>query len=335
MEVFIYTSQTAHGIIVIVDNLVKAFQRKGVACSHITSLKDRSKDDIIIPYGIKEATEVIRKGFKPHIAFLADAISLGYLNKIKHYLCIGHVFNYDFWYSIYGYLRYSQSEKMVSNYYKYIILVSNLDIEYMKKKYTQSKCNYICAPNGAPSIGEIKPHVKSDFFRLGILSPWGTRQTFEESNWFVKHYFVKYHQEHPDVILKIAGRGSLSNRFKGLPGVEVIGEVDNLADFFANIDVFVSSNPKGCGILNRVLDAFMYRVPVLGHKASFSGFPNSDDICYKFKDYQSFNKAVSKIIGDPDEASKRVELATNYVLKHHDWERNYKELISKLDIFSV
>lgn len=335
MNVFIYTSQTAHGIIVIVDNLVQAFKKKGVECTHITHLDGISKNDIVIPYGIKEATEIIGGGFKPQVAFLADAISLGYLNKIKHYLSIGHIFNYDFWYCIYGYLRYSHSEKKVSQYYKDIIFVSERDIEYMKQKYTQSTCNYICAPNGAPSIGEIKPHVKSSVTRLGILSPWGTRQTFEESNWFVTQYFDKYHKEHPDVILKIAGRGPLSNRFKGLPGVEIIGEVDDLADFFANIDVFVSSNPKGCGILNRVLDAFMYRVPVLGHEASFSGFPNSDDICYKFKDYQSFNENLSKLITDPTEASKRVELAVNYVSKYHDWEKNYKELISKLDIFCV
>ena len=85
MKIFIYTGQKNHGIIVIVENLVKAFSRKGVECIHITSLNGRCKDDIIIPYGVKESNELLERGFRAIACFMADAITLGYINKIKFY----------------------------------------------------------------------------------------------------------------------------------------------------------------------------------------------------------------------------------------------------------
>ena len=138
------------------------------------------------------------------------------------------------------------------------------------------------------------------------------------------------HSKHTNTVLKLAGRGRKINRFQNQEGIEVLGEVKDLADFFANIDVFISSNPKGCGILNRVLDAFMYKVPVLGHVASFSGFPSSDGICYKFNNYCTFESALEYITTNRTDAWKRVEKAIEYTKENNNWERNYQELVEKL-----
>lgn len=330
MEIFIYTSQTAHGIIVIVDNLVNAFQRKGVVCSHITTLNGRSVDDIIISYGVKEANEVLQKGFRPFATFMADAITLGYRNKIAFYLRHLHFFHYDFFYSLYGYMRYRRQERNVARTYKNAIFVSDEDIKYFKENYSNSNCHYYCVANGAPEVDNVKEHVSSSVFRIGLLSQWGLKSLYEESNWFVRSYWKRYYKTHKNCKLVVAGRGQYSKKLASLPGVDVVGAVPDLADFFANIDVSLLLCPKGCGILNRVLDSFMYRVPVVGYEASFSGFPDSDAICFKFKDYRSFELIMDKIIDDGNDAIERAKKAYEYVRKNHNWENNYTELVESL-----
>ena len=109
-----------------------------------------------------------------------------------------------------------------------------------------------------------------------------------------------------------------------------MGEVPSLSDFFSEIDIFITSNPKGCGILNRVLDAFVYHVPVLGHENSFSGFPDSDKICYKFTSYKSFEAVMTSLTNNLDEAHERADNAILYVKDNHNWERNYNDLIEEI-----
>lgn len=330
MKVFIYTGQKAHGIIVIVENLVKAFCRKGVDCSHITSLNGRNKDDIIIPYGVKESNELLNKGYRPIACFMADAITLGHINKIKFYLRIGHFFHHDFLYSIYGYLRYTPQEKKVVENYKNAVFVAQRDIDFLKEKYPHAGVNYLCVPNGGPSIKEARKATVSDKFRIGLLSAWGANNVYEESNWFVKKYWPKYHQKHKNAILKIAGRGEYCWKFKDTPGAEVLGEVSDLAEFFANCDVSLLLCPKGCGILNRVLDSFAYQIPVIGYEASFTGFPDSDDVCYKFNSYDSFEEVMERIMNNPEEARDKTAKAIAYANERFNWERNYDDLTEEL-----
>lgn len=329
MKIYIYARQKAHGIKVIVENLKEAFLRKGIDSEIIDTISERNKDDIIIPYGVKEANDIINSGNSCKIAFSADAITLGFQNKIKHYLRIGHVFNYDFIYSIYAYLRYSPLEKRMIRFFDKCIFVSPVDINYMISKTKENKEKFLYAQNGIYIPNEIQ-HNKFTKFRIGILSPWVSKQITEESRWFIVNYFKKYSKENENVELILAGRGPRIRQFEGLHNVKVIGEVDSLEDFFSNIDIMISSNPKGCGILNRVLDSFAYKVPVLGVPGSFTGFPNSDNCYYTFNNYTEFRSVLNKIIERKEEL---IEIANNayvYITKNNNWNLIYDKLVDKI-----
>ena len=85
MNYYVYNTQKANGVKVIVQNLIKGFERRGITCQEVKSLANCNKNDIVIPFGVKESMEVYKKGFNPSLALLVDAISLGYKNKIKFY----------------------------------------------------------------------------------------------------------------------------------------------------------------------------------------------------------------------------------------------------------
>lgn len=329
MDIYIYSRQHAHGIVVIVNNLIEAFKRKGFECERIESLEGRTSNDFIIPYGVMEANELIDSGLPTRVSFPADAITLGYRNKIKFYLKINHFMNYDFFYSIYAYLKYRPKEKKMIDSYETNILVSPVDIKYFKENFNKSDEKYRYITNGI-ELNEIADRTKSQEFRIGILSPWQSRQIYEESNWFIKKYFCKYVKTHTNVKLYIAGRGPRCKEFEGMQNIKVLGEVSSLNDFFSNIDVMISSNPKGCGILNRVLDSFAYKVPVCGIDASFTGFPNSDNCYFSFTDYKSFCEVMDEMMNHPEELDLKSRNAYEYIKANNDWKVLYDDLISEI-----
>jgi glycosyltransferase involved in cell wall biosynthesis len=248
------------------------------------------------------------------------------LNKIKHYLRVGHFFHKDFLYSIYAYLRYSLYEKQIVKRYQKVVLVSQTDIDYLRRGEDKNK--FICLRNGLNIPQFVSKKTTSNLFRIGILSVWDSFQSNEENRWFLKKYVPKYVKNHPDVEFILAGRGSRIHEYISVPGVKVIGEIDSLDTFFSNIDVLLSPNPKGCGILNRVLDAIAYKTPVIGHTGSFSGFKGMEKGFMSFDDYDSFCTVVEKIKNKDLQASL-VSESYKFALEYFNWEKNYKEFIDQ------
>ena len=328
MRIAIYTRPTqAYGILIIIEHLIAASNNMGVPCRHITSLQDAVPDEVVIPYGTLETVEMIERGKKPILSLLVDAISLGAKNKVCFYTRVGHIWHKDYIGSFLRFIKWHFLDKKIVNNTDCIMLVSANDGEYLKR--FNPDANIMVCPNGVNNA-VLKPHIPSEKFRLGILSSWSNENTYEENNWFVQKYFKRYAKTHSGVELILAGRGRLIERLQGLPHVSVMGEVDDLADFFANIDLFVAVNPKGCGILNRCLDAFVYQVPVIGCKGAFSGFTYMKDSFLSFNTYQQFVEATERLKNDVNLRQTLVENALREVEKNNDWEKNLGGLIDKI-----
>lgn len=314
----------SYGISVIVNNLLKFSNSLGVMMDCVDSLDGISKDDAVVPYGPKESKELIDFGYNTNCCLLIDAISLGYLNKIKHYIKSRHVFHKDFLYSIYGYIRYSAYEKKIVKKYNKIILVSQTDIDYLQNKNNKDK--FICLKNGINIPQIVSKKSKSEKFRIGILSSWASFQSNEENRWILKKYVPKYIATHSNVEFILAGRGKWIHEYSSIPGVKVVGEINSLDDFFSNVDVFLSSNPKGCGVLNRILDAIAYKTPIIGHEKSFSGFRGMEKGFVSFADYNSFCKAIDKV-KEKDVQASLVSEAYKFAHDNFDWKTNYDNFI--------
>lgn len=330
MKVYYYVPEfNANGVRVITYNLGNALKRKGVVCEVVDSLSDVTDDSLVIPGGVKNGINAIKNNLDTEIIILGDAISLGYLNKIIFYLKEGHVFNKDFVYSIYAYLRYKKEEKLVIDKYKKVVMFSQTDVEYLKKAF-KTKCQFIVVPNGANFPESVPPRPHNERIKVGILSSWGSFQSFEENNWFIKKYWRKFAKSHPNYELVLCGRGPYIRKFDSNNSVKVLGEVESLYDFFGGIDVFLTVNPKGCGILNRVLDAIAFEVPIVGIKASFSGFQDSAGIYTEFHDYNSFVDAMDFVSNHYEECILKAKQAVEYAKMHNDWENNYNKLVDNI-----
>lgn len=324
-----YTSTQSFGVSVIIQRFLRKCEENGVNCIPITDLKKVTYGDLIIPYGIMEAWYLKRRGFDCDCVFLVDAISLGFYNMIQFLLKKGRIFNKEFIYSSLAYFKYRFEERVIVNKAKQIMVVSDTDAEYLKK-ISGSTSEFLVIPNGA-TLPEITIKTKCNHLRVGILSSWSSQRTLEENEWFIDGYFNKIRNEIPDIELILAGRGALIYKFENLPNIRVIGEVDDLNDFFKDVDVFLSVNPKGCGILNRVLDAFAYRTAVLGIKNSFSGFTYMSNNSYlSFSTYKEFRDRLIALSKDINLRESLINNAINDIKLYNNWDVNYNLFINKL-----
>lgn len=331
MKIFYYPPPYSYGAKVIVNNFKDACARAGLDYSLLKDLNDYDpREGIIVPQGVKNGIEILNRGYCSTFILLGDAMSLGYLNKVKFYFRIGHIFNKDFFYSIYGYLRYKREDHRIVRNFRDVVLYSQTDVIYLKKSFPKATCRFHCVPNGIYNIDNFIQKSPTDQLVLGLMSSWGSFQSYEENNWFIRKYFNRYVKSHPHVKLVVAGRGGYTKKLHGLTNVEVVGEVGELGDFFTKIDFFLSVNPKGCGILNRVLDSIVYRVPVIGNSASFSGFHDSESIFLRFNSYDSFCDVLDYAASHRTEMKVMAEKAYAYALKNNDWKCNYDYLVDRI-----
>lgn len=331
-KIYLYYSATSSfGVNVIIDQFLKACERNSIICRPITSLDNISKDNYIIPYGIMEAWEMRNKGYLLDTVFLVDAISLGFINMVRFLLKKGRVFNWEFRHSLLAFIKYRYEEYIISKESNKVMVVAKADADYLRR-ISKSNAKFIVVPNGA-NFPEKNEKVKGIGLRLGILSSWSSPRALEENKWFLDTYFPKFAKRHPDVKLYLAGRGPLINVFKDREQVEILGEVNELNEFFSRIDIFLSVNPKGCGILNRVLDAFAHKTAVVGIKPSFSGFDYMQDGSYlSFSDYKGFEESIEKLGNDAALRERIQNTAFAEINKHNQWDANYNKLIEQIGL---
>lgn len=328
MHIALYTRPTnSYGVLVIVDNIIKVGLRRNIVCRHITSLADAKEDEVILPYGTLETIEMIKAGKTPILSLLVDAISLGVRNKFWVYTKTFQICNIDYIYSLLRIFKWGYLDRRIAKTVKNVMVVSETDGNYMKQ--INKRLNVIVCPNGITE-SVYKPHVPSNKLRLGILSSWNSIGSYQENNWFLRSYYPRFAKLNPNVELVIAGRGAYANRLRDLPQVRVLGEVENLADFFCNIDIFLSVNPKGCGILNRCLDAFVHKVPVIGHKGSLTGFTYMQDSFLSFNTYNEFVLAVKRLSNEDGLSARLVDNAYREVVAHNNWDNNIGYLLDQI-----
>lgn len=316
------------GISVILNNLGESLLRHNVESKQVDDISILPSDAVIWPYGPRESYELMATGRPLDLCLLIDYYSFGCKNKFFFYLRNGCWSYRDLYYSVFSYFRYHNREMAIIKAYKKVVLVSQKDIDALKKDTGEDK--FLLLRNGVCLDRKIK-QTNSVNLRLGIISHW-TKVSVDETRWFVNGIFPHLESMYPNIKLIIAGKGDqelAKKYFANKSNVEFIGEVEELDTFFANLDIYVATVPKGCGVLNKVLDAFSYKVFTIGIPASFSGFSDLKDGYIECKETSDYINAIDTYLNNYDMIRNYVANAFTYISKYHNWDVNYDEFVQK------
>lgn len=326
----------ATGIKVIIKNIQKNLE--GVDIQVESDINKALEYDVILPYGVLASYDVYKRDkSKCSLSLMVDAESLTNISKFHYLVNKSRVVPFKERYKeLLRYFLHLYMEHRIFKSYEKILLVSYYDKTYFEKniltKYYADKI--VVVPNGVIIPAKKKnQREKDNFIVLGFLSEWwnANNDLTYERKCFLEYVWKDAVKANPKLKLVMCGRGMSEKQkeiFKKYPNVEGIGEVDDLNEFYDQIDASIIINVKHAGILNKALDSFAYKCPLIGEKHNFWAFKNIPKCFYTYSDGYSLAESAKIIVENKKEVSEKVEKAFRYIKDYHNWDNNYKPLVN-------
>lgn len=315
----------AYGVRVIVDKLQQYYN--GTIVHDIDSIPSTER---IVPYGLLESYKLSKHSKNLSISVLVDAYSLGQLSNLKEFIKYRYI---PFAYTIKHLLRFVKYlfyEYCILKKYKTVILVSYGDLEYYKRNWiTRRYADKVkIIQNGVSIPDNMQFHKKENKFVVGCLSAWTGGQAFYNLKVFLNEVWLRIPKEYSCSLL-IAGRGlteEMKSYISNFDNINIMGEVSDLSEFYKQVDASLVPMFKKCGIINRVLDGFSYKVPVITRPENLLAFCKLPDCAYEYTDIDSFLACIDQLVSNPEASISKTEQAFEYIKKYHDWDVNYMSL---------
>jgi len=124
-----------------------------------------------------------------------------------------------------------------------------------------------------PSVANARPVAEraSRGLCLGSVGTMTWQPNRWGMDWFVRDVWPLVRQRVSAARIRLAGRGSEDLPYDGVGGVERVGMVDDLIDFYDDVDVFVAPVRGGGGIKIKVMDAAARGLPVVTTSSGVEG----------------------------------------------------------------
>lgn len=124
----------------------------------------------------------------------------------------------------------------------------------------------------------------------------------------------------PDARLRLVGRADgMLDELGCVPGVELVGEVQDVAPELAQADIMVAPIRFGSGTRLKIIEAFAHRIPVVSSSLGAEGLDAVHDESIVLADsHEAFAAACLALHQDPRRAAALADAA------HDLWERRYR-----------
>lgn len=203
------------------------------------------------------------------------------------------------------------------------LIVANSKATGKALKVPQDKVRVIYNAVEEKQIGEVKPHNQLTIGMAGRINRWKGQKLFVDMA-------QKVHEKMPDVVFQIAGEAYTGEEHlktelseyiadKNLDGtVQLLGQVNNMQDFYSGIDVFVlpSIQPEPFGLV--VIEAMEYGLPVV---ATNHGGPTeiiTEGVDGYLVDHNECNEMADRVLELIKDENKRRKMGEAGMKKKHE-----------------
>ena len=140
----------------------------------------------------------------------------------------------------------------------------------------------------------------------------------EAVEWLVRDVVPVLRAERHDAVVRIVGRGADRVAWvAGVPGVELVGEVDDVTVELARADVSVVPIRVGAGTRLKVVEALAHRLPIVTTTVGCEGIDvRNGTTALVADDAVAFAEACIRLLRDPDRAARLGAAAREACLRH-------------------
>lgn len=190
----------------------------------------------------------------------------------------------------------------------------------------------VVAPNGTKQeLLDFKyqnPESKTLLFMTQMDESRG-----EQIDYFFNKVWLPLLELHPDLKLHLVGKPPSKEkriRLEKIPGVKVIGFVDQLMNAFENISICLIPVFQHHGLINRVNDALCAGIPVVGFEAVMDTVDHLEHGIhgYKAKNGEEMVHYISELLKNPEARLKMASSAKALAQARNTWQDSVK-LISE------
>jgi len=140
---------------------------------------------------------------------------------------------------------------------------------------------------------------------VGFVAGWSAgpeSPNADAVDWFARKILPKVRARQPGVRLRVTGADPPANvRRLVTPAIEFVGQVANLAEFYATLRVVVVPVRYGSGVKLKTVEAVQYGVPTVATTVGAEGIPFDDrGAVVVADDPDRFARAVAALLGDDD-----------------------------------
>lgn len=165
-----------------------------------------------------------------------------------------------------------------------------------------------------------------------FLGAYGYAPNVDAATWFGGAIWPLVRARMPEARLLLAGRDAERiAALAALPGVEIAGEVADLAEAYAGATLFVAPLRAGAGTRLKLMEAAAHGVPMVTTTLGARGLafvPERDLLVADAP--EAFAAAVTRALGDRAASERRAASALTVVRQHHDRTRTIERLACRL-----
>lgn len=220
--------------------------------------------------------------------------------------------------------KLSKYEPAIVEYFDAVTLVSQEDIELMKK--LNPKANYKLLSNGVDTERFIPDDkiIRQNLLFTGKMDVWANELMI---NRIVNEILPIVKQQFPKIKLVLAGANPSKaiKRYEG-DDVEIYSNVPEIVSFLQKAAVYVHPHYGGSGIQNKLLEAMSAGCPVVTTTTGNQGIYARDGEEILIADSsEEIAKKVIELLKNNELANKISKNARAHIIKSHSWEAIYEQ----------
>lgn len=284
-----------------------------------------SNHDLVFAHLLRTG-DYVRDAIIPSVVEMTDAISMNYARS--KLLKKGSGFR-SFIYSIET-NRLKDYEVSAANHHSLLCFVSAIDAQYLYGKCLPK--NVLVCGNGVDTKALKFLSKKKRSKNIAFIGNMVSLQNQDAALWFAREV-LPHIRTFGDFRFRIIGKisNNIRVKFEVLPGVEVTGKVDSVADVVTDCFVGVCPVRIGAGIQNKLLEYMALGLPSVSTSIGLEGLGATDcKELYLANSPLEFTEKILHLWNDQQDAERIAYNARMYVETHHAWENVLSPLVMKV-----